>query len=107
MEPAVPVPAPPAEARAPLPRSPVTDEPEILEPLPTMDDLIAQGRLSVPEMHLDIHVYATRPAERFVFLNMRKYREGAQTPDGILVERITRDGVVLNQRGVRFLLPRQ
>jgi len=97
----------PVAARTPLPRSPVTDEPEILEPLPTMDDLMAQGRLSIPEIHLDIHVYATRPAERFVFLNMRKYREGAQTPEGVVVEHITRDGVVLNHRGVRFLLPRQ
>lgn len=76
------------------------------ENLPTLNDVTLQGS-AIPELHLDIHVYATAPAERFVFINMRKYREGGQTPEGTRIERITRDGVVLNHRGVRFLMPRQ
>jgi general secretion pathway protein B len=76
------------------------------ENLPTINDVTLQGS-AVPELHLDIHVYATSPAGRFVFINMRKYREGDQTPEGTRIERITRDGVVLNHRGVRFLMPRQ
>jgi general secretion pathway protein B len=71
-----------------------------------MNDASLQGA-SLPDLHLDIHVYAAQPAERFVFLNNRKYREGGETPDGTRIERITRDGVVLNHRGVRFLLPSQ
>lgn len=89
----------------PPPRGTPTDgdsDPE----LPTINDVSLQGA-NLPELHLDIHVYATQPAERFVFLNNRKYREGAETPEGTKIERITRDGVVLNHRGVRFLLPRQ
>jgi general secretion pathway protein B len=74
--------------------------------LPSINDMALQG-VTLPELHLDIHVYATEPAERFVFLNNRKYREGGETPEGTKIERITRDGVVLNHRGVRFLLPRQ
>lgn len=74
--------------------------------LPSINDVTLQGA-NLPEMHLDIHVYAAQPAERFVFLNNRKYREGDETPEGIRIERITRDGVVLNHRGVRFLLPSQ
>jgi hypothetical protein len=38
---------------------------------------------------------------------MRKYLEGDTLKEGPNVERITTDGVVLNQRGLRFLLPRQ
>jgi general secretion pathway protein B len=76
------------------------------ENLPTINDVTLRGS-AVPELHLDIHVYATAPAGRFVFINMRKYREGDQTPEGTRIERITRDGVVLTHRGVRFLLPRQ
>jgi general secretion pathway protein B len=76
--------------------------------LPSVNDIVTQrGERAVPDLHLDIHVYATRPAERFVFLNMRKYREGGSTPEGTVVERITRDGVVLNHRGLRFVMPRQ
>ena len=74
--------------------------------LPTINDVAVQGA-SLPELHLDIHVYAAQPAERFVFLNNRKYREGDETPEGTKIERITRDGVVLSHRGVRFLLPHQ
>ena len=46
------------------------------------------------------------PAERFVFINMRKYGEGAQLPEGPRVEEITQDGVVLSQAGQRFALSR-
>jgi general secretion pathway protein B len=89
----------------PPPRGTPTEEDSDPE-LPTINDVALQGA-NLPELHLDIHVYAAQPAERFVFLNNRKYREGAETPEGTKIERITRDGVVLNHRGVRFLLPRQ
>lgn len=76
------------------------------ETLPTLDDLSASGT-NLPELHLDIHVHSQKPAERFVFVNMRKYLEGETLKEGPSVERITPEGVVLNQRGLRFLLPRQ
>ncbi|MDY6947659.1 MAG: general secretion pathway protein GspB, partial [Pseudomonadota bacterium] len=76
------------------------------ETLPTLDDLSASGT-NLPELHLDIHVNSQNPAERFVFVNMRKYLEGETLKEGPSVERITGDGVILNQRGLRFLLPRQ
>jgi general secretion pathway protein B len=74
--------------------------------LPTLSEVALQDA-GLPDLHLDIHVYAAQPADRFVFLNNRKYREGGETPEGTKIERITRDGVVLNHRGARFLLPRQ
>jgi general secretion pathway protein B len=76
------------------------------EMLPTLNDLAAGGT-TLPELHLDIHVHSQNAGERFVFVNMRKYVEGETLKEGPSVERITPDGVVLNQRGLRFLLPRQ
>jgi general secretion pathway protein B len=76
------------------------------EVLPTTNDLAATGT-NVPELHLDIHVHSQNPSERFVFVNMRKYQEGETLKEGPSVERITPEGVILNQRGLRFLLPRQ
>jgi general secretion pathway protein B len=73
--------------------------------LPTIDDVALQG--GVPEMHIDLHVYADNPQERFVFVNKRKYREGETLQEGPRVEEITRNGVVLSQHGRRFILPRQ
>lgn len=76
------------------------------EQLPSINDLAASGT-NLPELHLDIHVHSKNPSERFVFVNMRKYLEGETLKEGPAVERITDEGVVLNQRGLRFLLPRQ
>ena len=73
--------------------------------LPTAEELGAQA--GVPELHLDIHVYSTSPAERFVFVNSRKYKEGDTLQEGPHVDRITPDAVELSYRGNRFALPRK
>ena len=75
--------------------------------LPSISELNLSGPQALPELHLDVHVFATKPSERFVYINMRKYREGATLEEGPLLERIRRDGVILNFQGVRFVLPRQ
>jgi general secretion pathway protein B len=77
------------------------------EVLPTINEINLTGAQALAEMHLDVHVYATKPADRFVFINMRKYKEGNTLQEGPVLERIRRDGVVLNYQGVRFILPRQ
>lgn len=77
------------------------------EVLPTISEISLSGAQALPELHLDVHVYATNPAERFVYINLRKYHEGSKLQEGPTVERIRRDGVVLSYQGVRFLLPRQ
>lgn len=75
--------------------------------MPDIDQLRASGELSIGEQRLDIHVFSETPANRFVFINMTKLREGATTGDGVTVEEITQDGVVLNYQGRRFFLARQ
>jgi general secretion pathway protein B len=77
------------------------------EVLPSINELTLSNQQALPELHLDVHVYGTKPADRFVYINMRKYHEGATLQEGPVVERIRRDGAVLNFHGVRFLLPRQ
>jgi general secretion pathway protein B len=77
------------------------------EVLPTINELNLSGSQTLPELHLDVHVYGNQPSERFVFINMRKYHEGTTLQEGPTVEHIRRDGVILNYHGLRFLLPRQ
>jgi general secretion pathway protein B len=77
------------------------------EVLPSINEINLTGAQALPEMHLDVHVYATKPADRFVYINMRKYHEGNTLQEGPVLERIRRDGVVLNYQGLRFILPRQ
>ena len=61
----------------------------------------------LPELRLDLHVYAAKPAERYAFINMHKVREGDLTPEGARVMQITSEGVVLEYRGTEFLLGHQ
>ena len=74
---------------------------------PTLQEVMAAGRISLPPMHLDIHVFSETPADRFVFINMSKYREGERTGEGPLVSEITPEGAVLTHQGVTFLLSRE
>src|SRR5206468_9195600 len=70
------------------------------ELLPTINEMTLSGAQALPELHLDVHVYATRPAERFVYVNMRKYHEGATLQEGPTIERIRRDGIILSYQGL-------
>jgi general secretion pathway protein B len=72
--------------------------------LPRADEVTARG--GTPELRLELHVYSTKPAERFVFINGQRYREGETTREGAIVEQITSDGVVMSAGGSRFLLGR-
>ncbi len=61
----------------------------------------------LPELRLDLHVFAAKPTDRYAFINMHKLREGDVTPEGVRVVEITADGVVLDYRGTEFLLGHQ
>lgn len=69
--------------------------------LPSDDDLRATG-VTLPELHLALHVYDDVAANRFVLLNSSRLREGQETAEGVMVERIDPTGVVLSWRGRRF-----
>jgi general secretion pathway protein B len=71
--------------------------------VPSRDEVLARGT-QLPELRLDLHVYDDDPASRFVFINMRKLREGDLLPDGVRVEAITPRGARLSFRGTTFTL---
>ena len=43
-------------------------------------------------------------AKRFIFLNMRKLREGESLPDGVRVDSINQTGARLTYRGTQFTM---
>jgi hypothetical protein len=99
---------------ADAPINPADDAPAIA-PVPDTPPAGAHANLqnyaavsgAMPELRLDLHVYASNPADRYAFINMRKVREGDITPEGVQVRQITREGVVLEYHGAEFLLGRQ
>jgi general secretion pathway protein B len=88
---------------------PRTDAGAGVEPgvTPAGDDFAAiAAATGLPQLTVDLHVYATDPAKRAVFINGHRYTRGARMAEGPLVEDITPDGALLSYRGRRFLLPR-
>jgi general secretion pathway protein B len=62
---------------------------------------------NLPQLRLDLHVYAAKPQDRFALINMHKMHEGDSLQDGVRVESITPDGVVMSHNGSKFLLPNE
>jgi general secretion pathway protein B len=62
---------------------------------------------NLPQLRLDLHVYAAKPQDRFALINMHKMHEGESLQDGVRVESITPDGVVMSHNGSKFLLPNE
>lgn len=68
--------------------------------------LSAETRTRMPALKLSMHVYADDPAGRFVILDGKRRVEGDPIDQGLRVEAIRRDGVVLSYNGQRFLVAR-
>jgi hypothetical protein len=73
--------------------------------VPLYQDAALVPGAHIPELRLDLHVFAAKPQERFVMINMQKLHEGDTLREGVHVESITPEGVVLSSNGSRFLLP--
>lgn len=72
--------------------------------MPLYQQIVTSDNL--PPLHLDMHVFADRPQDRFVLINMHRAGEGDTLAGGVHVDAIRPDGVVLTYQGTQFLLPR-
>jgi general secretion pathway protein B len=59
---------------------------------------------SSSKLKLEVLSYSDNPAQRLVFINGRRYKEGDTVEGGARVEEIREDGVVLSDQGQRFTL---
>jgi general secretion pathway protein B len=75
--------------------------------LPTYEKANQQAGGRIPELRMDMHVFSPKPQDRFVFVNMRKLKEGETLPEGVRVETITSDGAILSWQGSKFTLERE
>jgi general secretion pathway protein B len=72
--------------------------------LKSYTDAAANPDSHLPALRVDLHVYAAKPEERFVLINMHRMHEGETLPEGVRVESITPEGVVLSYQGTKFIL---
>src|SRR5665213_2042862 len=72
--------------------------------LPSYADAAANADLHLPELRIDLHVYAATAQERFVLINMHRLHEGDALPQGGRVESITPEGAIVSFHGTKFFL---
>lgn len=105
---------PVAMAPAPAPiETPSPDEimspepkPERTDGIPWLRDMPFEFRQAVPKMNINVFVYANEPAERFVLIDMVKYRTGQSTKDGVDIVEIKPDGLVVRYESRIFKVER-
>ena len=91
-------PAPPSSAKA-VEQDGAADD---TDALPLLQDLPAAVRKSLPPLQLAGHVYAQNPAKRLIIINNRICREGDMVDNGLYLDRIIWEGVVLRYQNTRF-----
>ena len=96
-----------ATVTAPAPAAAEDTEQAASIALPSMQQLVLNGELEMSPLRMDMHVYSAEPSQRFVFINMAKYREGERLKEGPQVESIDSAGVILFHQGRRFTLARE
>lgn len=92
--------------------TPVITAPESAQPpghtntpqLPTLEELPPQIREQIPPLELAGHTYSDIPGQRMIIVNSRIIREGHHLGDGLKLEEITWDGLILSKDGIRFAI---
>jgi general secretion pathway protein B len=74
--------------------------------VPMVYELPLPMRQALPPIKLTMHVYAADPAQRFVIVDGKRVNPGGPIDNDLNLIDILPDGVVLEFRGQRFMLPR-
>jgi len=85
------------------------DEPETIpeiKDVPFLNDLPFEFRQTVPKFTINVFVYSREPAERFVMIDMVKYKPGQQIKDAMLLKEILPDSFVVAYRNQAFKIKR-
>ena len=72
-------------------------------PLRKFREMPPEYRADFPAITVEIHVYESATAQRFVMINGRRYRQGERMAEGPAVIEIVREGIVLEFRGEKVL----
>ncbi|WP_295441317.1 general secretion pathway protein GspB [uncultured Thiodictyon sp.] len=73
---------------------------------PTQLRLTRDQQAALPTFLMNVHVFDVDPGQRFVLINGLKYQQGATTREGLTVDEIRVDGVVLAHQGHPFFVHR-
>ena len=70
----------------------------------SLSELPAAVRSNIPDVNISMQVYATEPANRFVIIDGKRYRQQDQLTEDVTLDEILRQGIILKYRQYRVLV---
>jgi len=92
------------EPLAPLPKKPANLSAS--KGTPNLNELPYEFRNSLPNLNINVFSYAHQPDDRFVIIDMVKYRSGQLIKGLVTLKEIRPDSIVLQHDGVTFKVER-
>ncbi len=85
-----------------------SDAPETIPviDIPFLNDLPFEFRQTIPKFTINVFVYSQDPEERFIMIDMVKYKPGQQIKDAILLKEILPDSFVVDYQNREFKIKR-
>lgn len=80
--------------------------PRVSKEIPLFSELPSELRRRIPSIKVNVHAYSQLPQEQFIIVGMVKYRPGEQIGNELVLEEVTRDGLVLRFQDQPFRLRR-
>jgi len=74
--------------------------------IPLLSDLPFEFRQALPKFTINVFVYSQDPEERFIMIDMVKYKPGQQIKDAMLLKEILPDGFVIDYQNRVFKIKR-
>ncbi len=76
------------------------------ETIPYLREMPPEFRRRVPNLNVNVFVYAEEPENRFVIIDMKKYRAGEETDSGVKIKDIKKESLILNFNNRSFQVKR-
>ena len=92
--------APPVASSPPVRSTPAP----VVRPSERTVPAASSAPVDAPHLTLQVLVYSETPAQRMVFIDGRRYKEGEAIDAETVLERITATGAVVKRRGQRFVI---
>lgn len=78
----------------------------VMKDIPFLSDLPLEFRQTVPKFTINVFVYSQHPEERFIMIDMVKYKPGQQIKDAMLLKEILPDSFVVDYQNRAFKIKR-
>ncbi len=96
---------PPKKATS-VPRQQTTAERNATNNIPMLRQMPSDFSEQIPELKINVYVYAEEADNSFVIINMRKYRIGDRIGNNLKLDDIGKDAITLNKKGKKFRIAR-